>query len=405
MSGAELVLPRLSDSMEEGSVVRWLKRPGDAVTKGEALVEVDTDKVTVVIEAPADGFLGRILVAEGATAKVGATLAAVVDDPNVAVSEAADDVAEPPPVAADRAAASTPAEQRRTTSSSAAGPLRATPLARKLAKHAGLDLTVLAPGSGPNGRILRQDVDRASQRSAPRTAANRRRVSEVVEPSRLHVVLARRMTEAKQQIPHYYVTTEVDVTDALRLQDEARQLDPPLPLSMTHLVVSSCAFTLAQVPEVNSSWVDGKLVRHAQVNVGIAVALEDDGLIVPVLEAADRKSLREIVAGSNVLVEKARSGRLTPDELGHGTFTVSNLGMFSVDEFHAIINPPESGILAIGAANERAVVRDGDVVVRSVLRLSLSADHRVFSGVVAARFLNAVRTRLEHPLALCLPPD
>lgn len=383
----ELVLPRLSDTMEEGSIVRWLKQPGDSVERGEALVEVDTDKVTVVLEAPADGFLGEILVAEGETAKIGTTLVYVVDEPG-AKSTPREPVFAPPPDA--KPPPEVPEHPTRPTS--VGGPVRATPLARKLAKQAGLELAALSPGSGPDGRVLRGDVDRALRANGGGDDA--------IEPSRLQTVLARRMTESKQQIPHYYITTNVDVTDALHLRQEARALEPTLSLSMTHLVVSSCARALAEHPYVNSAWINGKLVRHSHADVGIAVALEDDGLIVPVLRAAERLSLRELVAQIDALAERARTGRLTPAELGSGTFTVSNLGMYAVDEFHAIINPPESGILAIGAVEERPVVRDGSVVIRTVLRLSLSADHRVYSGVTAARFLNAVRERLEHPLGL-----
>jgi pyruvate dehydrogenase E2 component (dihydrolipoamide acetyltransferase) len=390
-----LVLPRLSDTMEEGSIVRWLKRPGDPVTKGEPLVEVDTDKVTVVLEAPADGFLGDILVQEGASAKIGATLVYVLDAPAA--------------VAASSAPAAPRSVERPAPNTTRAGPpkhevrprtrLRATPLARKLAKQAGLDLAALIPGSGPAGRVLRGDVDRAVRgRTAGPAAADGD--GRLIEPTRLQVVLARRMTESKQQIPHYYVTAEVDVTAALLLRSEARLLEPPFVFSLTDLVVRSCALTLVELGDVNSSWIDGKIVRYAHANVGIAVALDDGGLIVPVIQAADRLSLGEIAAQGAALGEKARAGCLTPAELDHGTFTVSNLGMFGVDEFHAIINPPQSGILAIGTAVDRPVVREGQVVVRSIIRFSLSADHRVYSGVAAARFLNAVRARLEHPLAL-----
>jgi len=332
-----LVLPRLSDTMEEGAVVRWLKQPGDAVAKGEPLVEIDTEKVTVVLDSPNDGFLGRILVPEGATTRVGATLVQVVSSPALAAST--EETLKPEPAETRRAdrGAATPVrttETRTTRSAEIAPPLRATPLARKRAREAGVDIAALAPGSGPNGRVLGSDVERVLA-----SATARDRSGSVVQPSRLHALVARRMSEAKQQIPHYYVTTEADVTAAQQLRRDARLLDPPLDVSLTDLVTRACALALTEETEVNSSWIDGKIVRHAQVNVGIAVSLEDGGLVVPVIQDANRLTIAELAARVAELTANARSGTLTPVEVDRGTFTISNLGMFNVDEFHAIINP------------------------------------------------------------------
>ncbi len=397
--GAEIILPRMSDSMREGSVLRWLKDVGDAIATGEPLVEVETDKVTIVLDAPATGYLGGIFVAEGGMAEVGSPIGLVVDDPLETV---------PAPPSSNREAASsgasTTSAQPRTrtapTPGLGASKVRASPLARKRARQAGLDLSLLT-GSGPDGRVLRHDVEDALS-SLDSSTRHARGSAKTLQPSRAHTLMARRMTESKQHVPHYYVTTEVDVYDALRVVDQARSLERPMALSLTHLFVYSCALALAELPDVNSSWVDGTLVRHEHVNVGIAVARDDGTLVVPVLEAVEALSLQELVTYATSLVERARNGSLTPADVAGGTFTVSNLGMFDVDEFHAIINPPESGILAIGAATERAVVSDGQIVARPAVRLSLSADHRVYAGVAAATFLQRVKRRIEQPLELWL---
>lgn len=401
MTSVELILPRLSDTMVEGTVARWLKNAGDRVAKGEEIVEVDTDKVTVALEAPADGFLAQPRVAEGASVAVGSVLAAITEDPSAI---AGDGDAGPGAVAAvestpPRAAADSGGAPALGAADARATVVPATPLARKRARSAGIELRRVYPGSGPGGRILRQDVDRAARAAASADTAS---ATQDIPPSHAQAAVARRMTESKREVPHYYVTAEVDVTDAIALIESARSLESPLRLTMTHLAVQSCALSLAAMPEVNSSWIDGKLVRHRDVNVGIAVSRENGDLLVPVLKRADSMSLVKIVERVHELVGAARRGRLAAEAAGDGTFTVSNLAGFGVDEFHAIINPPESGILALGEAKQRATVTDRAIVPRAIMRVSLSADHRVYSGVAAARFLNSIRRRLEKPMSLFL---
>jgi pyruvate dehydrogenase E2 component (dihydrolipoamide acetyltransferase) len=215
--------------------------------------------------------------------------------------------------------------------------------------------------------------------------------------------IARRMTEAKQQVPHYYVDIDVDMDAAMELRSELAALVPPINVSVNDLVVRACALALRGLPQVAGSWVDDKLIRRSEINVGIAISLEDEGLLVGIIRNADVKSLNEIAVESTDLVERARMGTITHTELEGGTFTVSNLGMFGVSHFHAIVNPPQSGILAVGAVIERPAVRNGQVVVRNEMAVSLAADHRVYSGATAARFLQAVRDLLEHPLRLIVP--
>lgn len=382
--------------MEEGVVGRWIKNPGETVAVGDELVEIETDKVTVTVEAEAEGVLIQTLAAPGESILVGSLLAVIgaPGDPVVLTPT-------PQPLPATAVAVASPARvpaanDRRSVDARTTGGFRATPLARKLLAQAGLPLEEIGKGSGPDGRILRHDVERALSRSASTSAL----LPGGTEPTRQQRTIARRMTESKRDIPHYYVDTEIDMTAALQLRRELNELDPPVRVSVTDLAIRACALGLREVEQVNSSWVDDRIVQHTEVNIGIAVALEDGTLVVPVLRAADHKTIAEIAAEARELAGRARSGTLTLDDVGSGTFTVSNLGMFGIDSFHAIINPPESAILAVGAVVRRPAI-DGDlIVVRSVARASLSADHRVFSGATAARFLGAVRHQLQQPATL-----
>jgi pyruvate dehydrogenase E2 component (dihydrolipoamide acetyltransferase) len=405
----EILMPRLSDTMIEGTVVRWLKQPGDRVNKGEALVEVETEKVTMEIEAEAEGVLEKVLIEEGVV-PVGAVLGVVGSsvgadngartavEPSAVVAVAAEGVGGTPRVAVPGLPVVQPLAYT-----------RATPIARALARQAGIDLKALGEGTGPGGRILKADVEewlsRESSRATVRDEGRGLR-RDAREPTRMQRTIARRMTEAKQQIPHYYVDTEIDMDALLGLRAQLAALEPSPPrTSINDFVVRACALALREVPAVAASWVDDRLVRSPLVDVGVAITVDDDeGLLVGVIRDADRKSIVEIAAESRLLTERARAGKITPAELEGGTFTVSNLGMFGVHHFHAIINPPESGILAVGAVVERPVVRDGAIVTRNVMTVSLSADHRVYTGATAARFLQAVRGLLEQPLRLLLPP-
>lgn len=391
----ELLMPRLSDTMSEGVVARWLKSVGDAVVKGEPVAEVETDKVTVELEAPADGVLLAVLVPGGGTTHPGAVVAVV--GPEGAVYDG--DVAPPDPrgVPASRATVLLPEAPPET----AAGRRSASPLARRLASEHGIDLASLDTGSGPDGRVLRQDVERviAATRGSQPAVAGLAPDDEVVTLTQLQKTLARRMTAAKRDIPHYYVDTTVDVTRLLQLRADAKAaglLDAPL----TAYLVRAAALALRAFPRVNASWLDGSIVRRGTVNVGIAVALPDDGLVVPVVADADRKSLSEIAAESADLIERARDGRLGLDAMTGGTFTISNLGGFGITTFHAVVNPSESAILAVGAIRRVPACVGDELVARDAMQLSLSADHRVLSGATAAGFVADVSRRLEQPLGL-----
>jgi pyruvate dehydrogenase E2 component (dihydrolipoamide acetyltransferase) len=394
----EVLMPRLSDTMTEGTVGRWLISPGEPVQNGDELVEIETDKVTTVVAAEMDGVLVETRVDQGATAPTGSVIAVIASEADAKrpARTESDRVDEEQAVGTPLAAEAS-SEQPRDPRTRAVR-VSATPLARKLAARSGIPLAELQPGSGPSGRILRQDVDRALTKTLTRTEFEDADIS--IAPTRLQRIIADRMARAKREIPHYYLDVEVDVSELLRLQAALRDLEPPVHASLTAFLARAAALALRDVPEVNASWVENRIVRHGAVNLGIAVALDEGALMVPVLRHADAKTLAQIASEVSSLTVQTRAQKLELGDVSDATFTLSNLGMYGVDTFHAVINPPESGILAIGAVAQRAVFVADGVVPRDVMRLSLSADHRVYSGQTGARFLEAIRARLEHPLAL-----
>ena len=419
----ELTMPRLSDTMEEGRIGRWLKREGDSFREGDVIAEIETDKATMEFQAYDDGTVLRIIVDDGETAALGAPIAIV--------GEAGEEVADAPPEK-EPAAAAEPEPEPATSGSDpnvAAAPpapapqgngkaevLRVSPIARRMADTAGLDLRSLAgKGSGPDGRIVKADVERALQGAtpvpgtgvAPAPEPSPPAVSapaegdEVRELSPMLKAVARRMTESKTTVPHFYVSSEIDMTRALQLRKELNEAlaDSGEKVSVNDLIVRASAQALVQHPQAHRSYVDGTHVYHAHAHVGIAVAL-DDGLIVPVLRDADTKSLRQIAVEARDLAERARAGKLRQNEIEDGTFTVSNMGMLGVSAFAAIINPPESTILAVSATIQRPVVRDGAVAVGDIMSVTLSCDHRACSGADGARLLQTVKRHLEAPTLL-----
>jgi pyruvate dehydrogenase E2 component (dihydrolipoamide acetyltransferase) len=398
----ELLMPRLSDTMSEGTISRWLKGTGEPVHKGEPMAEVETDKVTVQLEAPADGVVLALLVPDGGTIEVGGVVAAVgpagaayvPPEPAAPIASTSGDALEPAPAEL---------QESRTGPARNGGRPKATPLARRLAAERGIDLVDLGSGSGPDGRILRQDIERALEAATaggPRVGNSSAPSDEPLELSQLQKAVARRMTAAKHDVPHYYVDTTVDVTRLLELRSEAKNATTATDAPVTAYLIRAASLALRAFPRVNASWLDGTVVIRGAVNVGIAVALDEDGLVVPVVKDADQKQLGEVAAVAASLIARARAGKLTHDDMSDGTFTISNLGGFGIDTFHAVINPPESAILAVGAIRRIPAVVGEQVVARDVMQLSLSADHRVFSGATAAVFLADIRRRLEQPLDL-----
>ena len=367
-------MPRLSDSMEEGTIVRWLKRDGDRVSPGEPLAEVETDKATVTFDAEADGTL-RILVGEGETVRIGQVVARIGE-----------------------AAAEAPASPR-----NGAPRAKASPIARRLAREAGVELSQLT-GSGPGGRILRSDVAGAAAPSAPaRPTRGNKGVVTIQQPSRIQVQIAQRMAESKATIPEFSLHAEVDMEQAVALREQLRQAarGGDVVPSYNDMVVKACALALREHPRANAAYRDGAFELYERVNVGIAVAAEDT-LVVPTLLDADRKSLLDIAREARTLAERVRQRTITPAELSGATFTVSNLGMHGVASFAAIINPPQAAILAVGELRELAVVRAGQVVPGVRMSLVLTCDHRILYGAPAAEFLARLRRLLEQPIYLLL---
>jgi pyruvate dehydrogenase E2 component (dihydrolipoamide acetyltransferase) len=418
----ELTMPRLSDTMEEGTIGRWLKQEGESFHQGDVIAEIETDKATMDFQAYDDGTLLKILVADGESAPLGAPIAIVgAEGEAVPVAEAAPPTAPPAsegngataaPVSAEaQIAEAAPAAPAPPAEGDAAG-LRASPIARRMADAAGLDLRTLAgTGTGPDGRIVKADIERALQSATPTPApavagpapppAAVAAEDEVRELTPMLKAVAKRMGESKATVPHFYVTSEIDMTRAFELRAElnAALADSGEKVSVNDLIVRACAQSLIQHPQAHRSYVDGHHVYHAHVHTGIAVAL-DDGLIVPVLRDADTKGVRQIAAETRDLVGRARRGKLRQTEIEGGTFTVSNMGMFDVAAFSAIINPPESTILAVSSSVERAVFRDGGFVPRKIMSVTLSCDHRACSGADGARLLQTIKRHLEAPTLL-----
>jgi len=392
---SDVIMPMLGMAQETGKVLRWLKQDGDAVTKGEPLLEAETDKVTVEIESPASGTLAAVSVSDGTEVAVGTVIAVVlaageivevggpVADPALA--------ADPEPrlvrdVEAVAAVAAVPASRPRRR--------LASPKARRLAEARGIDLDALA-GTGPNGAVTAKDVESIAERTLQEPATN----GDSFEVGTVWRVMADRTTRAWQEVPHFFLSRDVDASRLESWRTAARKRPGAERVSHTDLLVKLCAEALRRHPRVNASWRDGAIVPGPGVNVGIAVAT-GDGLVVPVVHRADTLELSALSARRVEIAAAARAGRLRPDDVQGGTFTVSNLGMYGVDAFQAIVNAPQAAILAVGRIVDRPVALNGEVVVRPMLTLSVSFDHRVVDGARGAEFLDTLAELIEEPAGL-----
>ena len=423
---ADVNMPKLSDTMEEGTIVEWKKSTGDEVHKGELLAEVESDKATFDLEAEDDGTL-EILVEKGVPAKIGAPIARIGAAGTAPVAEKkapppkaepkSEPKAEPKPEAKPKAAAPPPAPPAERASEgdgqapATAAEIKASPLAKRLAEEMGVDLRALS-GTGPEGRIVKEDVlaaaggDARRERRRPEApAAPAGPEVEVIEPTRMQATIAKRMAEAKATVPNFNVTVEARVDEAVKLRQQLKESVPGAEkVTMTDMLMRACALALRKFPEVNTSWVEGRFQRKRSINIGLAVPPSQGlGLLVPVVHDVDRKDLVQISIESRQVIERARSGRPAEHDLSGGTFSISNLGMYGVDEFVAIINPPESAILAVGAIKDVPVVEDGRIVPGKVMRMTLSVDHRVFYGQTAAQFMAEVKRLIENPVTLVVP--
>jgi pyruvate dehydrogenase E2 component (dihydrolipoamide acetyltransferase) len=455
----DIVMPRLSDSMEEGTVLRWLKGVGDSVEVGEELVEIETDKANMVYESDSAGTLVEVLAQEGDTLPVGDPIARVgdasevvsgngggagaaspsgragdgtnaegseADQPAIGLREPAGAAAPTPPPASPGQAATTP-------SPAGVGPdgrVKASPIAKRIAKDRGLDLQGLS-GSGPGGRIVKADVERALASGGARTQVapqppaeapvapaapaaptpgvtekpeTAKGAVEVVELTKLQQTVARRMAESKATAPHFYLQAEIDMTAAVegRSTLKAQAKEGESVPTFNDMVVKACALALREFPRANGAYRDGKIELYSRINVGVAVAAQD-ALVVPTVFDADLKGLRQISTETRALAARVRDGSITPPELSGGTFTVSNLGMYGISNFHAVINTPQAGILAVGELKAKPVVTDsGEIEARQLMGVTLACDHRILYGADGAQFLARVRALLESPLGLAL---
>jgi len=421
---AEIVMPRLSDSMEEGTVLRWLKSEGEEVAVGDELVEIETDKANMVYESDAAGTLIEIVANEGDTLGIGEVIARVGDASEAngagkkkkgkdrkAAGNGGKPEAEASPASTATAAPAAETGAPSVTQSEGDGRVKASPIARRIAAEKGVDLGALR-GSGPGGRIVKADVEGAEAKPAagpaPAAAALERPETAKGEVSqqeltKLQQTVARRMAESKATAPHFYLSVEIDMTRAVEARSRMKAGTPegePVP-SFNDMVVKACAIALREHPRANGAYRDGRLELYSRINVGVAVAAQD-ALTVPTIFDADRKGLREIARQTRELAGKVRDATVTPPELSGGTFTVSNLGMYGIDSFSAVINPPQAGILAVGAINERPVVRDGELAKAQLMSVTLACDHRILYGADGAQFLARIRELLEEPANLAL---
>lgn len=429
----EITMPRLSDTMEEGAIAIWHKQPGDRVEVGDLLVEIETDKATMEYEAYEAGTLSKHLVPEGKLVSIGVPIALLDDG-----KPSADAVPGATPAAAE-SAATAPVVLTEDAPAGPAGPAStlasatekdsgesdrrfASPLVRKLAREHHLDLSQVR-GTGPGGRIIRADTDEllaratdaspgalstpvaaalAAETSAAPHETDDKRASEAVPLSNMRRIIARRLGESARSIPHFFVTAAADAENLVQLRTDlnAQLLLADRPkVSINDLLIRACALALREHPEVNASYIDdasGEMLVHHRVNIGVAVA-SGNGLVVPVIEDADQKTVSQLGTEAKALVVLANAKKLTPAQMSGGTFTISNLGMFGVEQFTAIINPPEGAILAVGGTAPEAVVVGGEIVVRHRMRYTLSADHRIIDGAVAAQFLQTLTRLVENP--------
>jgi pyruvate dehydrogenase E2 component (dihydrolipoamide acetyltransferase) len=431
----QVIMPKLSPTMEEGQISRWLKKEGDTVSMGEPLAEIDTDKATMEMQALSAGVLRKILVKEGESAPLGQMIAvigepdediskfvssapAATPKPAAPASQAEPQQPEAKPEKADAVLASAGAGNGREAPAPAqttSDRLVVSPLAARMAAEAGIDLRSLS-GSGPGGRIVKRDIEAAlsqSKTEAPAKAATPQLRAVVTTPQRqwgaspyrdepaseMRKVIAKRLVSSLGPVPHFFLTAEIEMDRAAAMRKGINALDPDLKISINDIIIKVAAAALIQHHQVNASFQEKSVRYYEHADIGVAVAI-DEGLITPVVRSADQKSLSEIASEVRELAERARTRKLRPEEYTGATFSISNLGMFGIDEFTAVINPPEGAILAVGAMTPKPVVRDEQIVVRQMMRVTMSCDHRVIDGATGAKFLQTFKKILENPLYL-----
>ncbi len=419
-----ITMPALSPTMEEGKLAKWFVKEGDSVRAGDIIAEIETDKATMEYESIDDGIVGRLLVSEGQEAiKINAPIAVLLEAGEDKAALANFTPAAAPVVAAKAMPAMAPAaksampavpQQPSVPGTKSNARIIASPLAKRLAAQKGLDLARIT-GSGPHGRIIKRDLEGAPPMAAvapvaAKTAANELALFaegsyEIVPHTPMRKTIARRLTQSKSTIPHFYLTIECELDALLEMREKlnarAPKGDDGYKLSVNDFIIRASALALRRVPEAHASWTDAGLLRHKHADIGVAVSI-DGGLITPIIRHADAKGLAEISNAMRDLAERARVRKLKPDEYEGGTFSISNLGMFGIKEFSAVINPPHSMILAVGAGEQRPVVKNGALAIATQMSCTLSCDHRVVDGVLGAQFLNVFKGFIENPLTMLL---
>jgi pyruvate dehydrogenase E2 component (dihydrolipoamide acetyltransferase) len=428
----KIEMPKLSDTMEEGVIAKWNVKEGDKVSSGDVIAEVETDKATMEVEVFDSGTVLKILVSEGDAVPLGGTMAIIgeegedisslLDGEGASAGEQEKDEVkeeksdkdsdkkenkdgpekESPDPPSDETNGNGKETEDKDKSASENGRIKASPLAKKMAEEKGIDLKNVE-GSGPEGRIIKRDIENYKPEDKKPSAAAvsfESEESEDIKISQMRKTIARRLSESKFSNPHFYETIDIDMEPAIQAREGLNEVSD-VKISFNDIVVKACASALRRHPAVNSSWLDDVIRKHGDVNVAVAVAV-DEGLMTPVLRHADKKNLRQISAETRELAGLARNRKLQPDQMEGSTFTISNLGMFGIEEFTAIINPPNACILAVGAIRDVPVVKNGEVVPGKRMKVTLSSDHRVVDGAKAAEFLNTLRQMLENPLRMML---
>lgn len=418
----KIEMPKLSDTMEEGVIAKWNIKEGDKVSAGDIIAEVETDKATMEVETFDEGTVLKILVEEGDAIPLGGLMAVIGDEgeniddilaeadagsgevstedssdsdedekkaegSSASESEETDKKAEPKEAASEK------------SSSTDDGRIKASPLAKKMAEDKGIDLSDV-DGSGPEGRIVKKDIENYTPSASAPSAIFASEESEDIRVSQMRKTIARRLSESKFTSPHFYVTVDIDMEAVMEARKGINEISD-VKISFNDIIVKACSIALRRHPSINASWMEDVIRRHGDVNIAIAVAVED-GLMTPVIRHTDKKSLRQISSETRELAGLSRDRKLQPEQMQDSTFTISNLGMFGIEEFTAIINPPNASILAVGAIRDEAVVKNGEIVPGKRMKVTLSNDHRVVDGASAAEFLSTVRALLENPLAMLL---
>ena len=391
----KVMMPKLGETMEEGEIIKWLKKEGDKIKEGESLLEIATDKANMEVEAVASGFLRKIVASEGEVIPVTQTIAFIADSMDEEISEEEGKASKKEGEKEEEEEISPQVTEKAVTK-----PVKASPLAKKLAKEHSVDLSSIE-GTGPAGRIVKEDILRVLEQGEAQ--AGEAVIKEEISLSRSEKVQMQHMAKSKKEVPHVYLKMEVDFSEAMKMRDDllGEFEKEKIHLSYTDLLIKSCARALDKLPRMNSTFEEGRLMVHSDVGVGLAVAREG-GLIVPVIKKANKKDLFQIARDRIELIDKAKGDKLSLGELEGAAFTLSNLGMVGIKEFAAIINIPQVSILAVGEIKKRAVIQEEKVVIRPMMEMTLSCDHRVIDGYLGARFLQEIKKGLEKPSLLLL---